>query len=170
LSYAIEQCENGFENYHFPQVTTAIYNFWLYELCDVYIEYIKQDFYGKTADLKRQEVVKSILYTCLDNGLRLLAPIMPFVSEELYQRLPKPKQSTSISPSLCVTPYPKWSEVDLIVSIMQRRAIAFSSNNIDTKRLRRMSTRSTRPSTRFVRIDQHKKSSRKRKTIVSDRT
>ncbi|CAF4505017.1 unnamed protein product [Rotaria socialis] len=110
LSYAIEQCETGFNNYLFPQVTTAIYNFWLYDLCDIYIEYVKKDLYAKDPDLKRQETIKLILYTCLDNGLRLIAPIMPFVSEELYQRLPKPNKGLNAPPSLCVTPYPQASQ------------------------------------------------------------
>ncbi|CAF4967265.1 unnamed protein product, partial [Rotaria sp. Silwood1] len=110
LSNAIEQCEIGFNTYTFPQVTTAIYNFWLYELCDVYIEYVKKDLYAKEPDLKRQTTIKLILHTCLDNGLRLMAPIMPFVSEELYQRLPKPNKGLNSPPSLCVTPYPQSSE------------------------------------------------------------
>ena len=37
LMAAIEDCNKGFEEYDFPLVTTAIYNFWLYELCDVYL-------------------------------------------------------------------------------------------------------------------------------------
>lgn len=37
LSAAAELCNAGFVSYDFPQVTTAIYNFWLYELCDVYL-------------------------------------------------------------------------------------------------------------------------------------
>jgi valyl-tRNA synthetase len=111
LGYAVEQCQTGFEKYLFPQVTTAIYNFWFYELCDIYIEYIKQDLYAKTPDTQRQELIKWILFTCLDNGLRLLAPIMPFVSEELHQRLPKAKTTDAVLPSLCVTPYPRTSDV-----------------------------------------------------------
>jgi valyl-tRNA synthetase len=110
LSYAIEQCEINFKNYQFPKVTTAIYDFWLYDLCDVYIEYIKKDLYAKEPDLTRHNTIKLILYTCLNNGLRLIAPIMPFLSEELYQRLPKPNGGIDSPPSLCVTPYPKSSE------------------------------------------------------------
>ena len=37
LSSAVDDCNNGFSGYNFPDVTTAIYNFWLYELCDVYL-------------------------------------------------------------------------------------------------------------------------------------
>lgn len=118
LSYAIEQCEINFKNYQFPKVTTAIYDFWLYDLCDVYIEYTKKDLYAKEPDINRQNTIKLILYTCLDNGLRLIAPIMPFLSEELYQRLPKPNGGVNSPPSLCVTPYPQSSEVDIHCSII----------------------------------------------------
>ena len=113
LSYAIEQCDTNFKNYQFPKVTTAIYDFWLYDLCDVYIEYVKKDLYAKEADVNRQNTIKLILYTCLNNGLRLIAPIMPFLSEELYQRLPKPNGGANAPPSLCVTPYPQPSEVNI---------------------------------------------------------
>ena len=54
------------------------------------------------------EIIKNsarqTLYTCLDNGLRLLHPFMPFVTEELWQRLPRrPNDST---PSIMVSSYP----------------------------------------------------------------
>lgn len=37
LSAAVALCDAGFKAYEFPTITTAIYNFWLYELCDVYL-------------------------------------------------------------------------------------------------------------------------------------
>lgn len=37
LSAAIDACNEGFENYDFNVATTACYNLWLYELCDVYL-------------------------------------------------------------------------------------------------------------------------------------
>lgn len=44
------------------------------------------------------------LYTCLDNGLRLLHPFMPYVTEELWQRLPRRPQDTTVSISLAEFP------------------------------------------------------------------
>lgn len=55
-------------------------------------------------------VCRQTLYTCLEVGLRLLSPLMPFVTEELYQRLPR-RRPQSDPPSLCVTPYPDPQEV-----------------------------------------------------------
>jgi len=37
LSAAADLCNEGFRSYEFPKATTALYNFWLYELCDVYL-------------------------------------------------------------------------------------------------------------------------------------
>ena len=37
LSSAVAQCNEGFTSYEFPKATTALYNSWLYELCDVYL-------------------------------------------------------------------------------------------------------------------------------------
>ena len=37
LSAAVGLCDAAFKAYDFPTITTAIYNFWLYELCDVYL-------------------------------------------------------------------------------------------------------------------------------------
>ncbi|GAA6097267.1 valine--tRNA ligase, partial [Tachysurus ichikawai] len=58
---------------------------------------------------KQAEVCRQTLYTCLDVALRLLSPIMPFVTEELFQRLPR-RQPQDSPPSISVTPYPESSE------------------------------------------------------------
>uniref|UniRef100_A0A8C8VKB1 Valine--tRNA ligase n=1 Tax=Pelusios castaneus TaxID=367368 RepID=A0A8C8VKB1_9SAUR len=101
LSLAVELSDAGFQAYDFPAITTAIYNFWLYELCDVYLECLKPVFAGAEAGMA---AARCTLYTCLETGLRLLSPFMPFVSEELFQRLPR--RDSSAPPSICVTPYP----------------------------------------------------------------
>lgn len=102
LSLAVELCNKGMETYDFPTVTSAIYNFWLYELCDWYLECIKPLLYG--SDESAKETCRNVLYSCLDVGLCLLHPIMPFVTEELFQWLPR--RLADAPPSICVTPYP----------------------------------------------------------------
>ena len=84
------------------QATSALYNFWLYDLCDVYLEYLKPVFSGQ--DSGAVITARTVLYTCLDTGLRLISPFMPYVSEELFQRLPR--WSDQEPPSITVTPFP----------------------------------------------------------------
>jgi valyl-tRNA synthetase len=102
LAYAVNTVNEGFKVYNFPAVTTAIYNLWLYEICDVYLEYLKP----VIRDGSEAEVLtaRNVLYTCLDAGLRLLSPFMPFLTEELYQRLPRCPDGP---PSICVAPFPE---------------------------------------------------------------
>uniref|UniRef100_A0A8P4KK08 Valine--tRNA ligase n=1 Tax=Dicentrarchus labrax TaxID=13489 RepID=A0A8P4KK08_DICLA len=113
LSAAVGLCDAAFKAYDFPAITTAIYNFWLYELCDVYLESVKPVFSKAEEDSTSQRqalVCRQTLYTCLEVGLRLLSPIMPFVTEELYQRLPRRRPQTD-PPSISVTSYPDTEEV-----------------------------------------------------------
>ncbi|RXN05670.1 valine--tRNA ligase-like isoform X1 [Labeo rohita] len=87
LSAAVALCDGGFQAYDFPTITTAIYNFWLYELCDVYLESVKPVLSKTDSEGQKQaDICRQTLYTCLEVGLRLLSPLMPFVTEELFQR------------------------------------------------------------------------------------
>ncbi|CAG8570466.1 274_t:CDS:10 [Funneliformis mosseae] len=77
---------------NFMVATTAVYNFWLHEFCDIYIELIKPLTDADTSiteNVERKRSAQDTLYTCLESGLKLLHPFMPFVTEELYQRLPR---------------------------------------------------------------------------------
>lgn len=63
----------------------------------------------------RLRAVQDVLHCCMEGGLRLLAPFMPFVTEELWQRLP---HDPPAPPSLCVCPYPQpevfcWEDPEL---------------------------------------------------------
>jgi len=102
LAAALEDVLRGFAEYNFPLATTALYNFWLYELCDVYLEVLKPVFQG--TDAGAILTARNVLYLCLDSGLRLISPFMPFISEELFQRLPR--WSAQEPPSITVTRLP----------------------------------------------------------------
>mmetsp|Transcript_11473 Transcript_11473/g.29318 ORF Transcript_11473/g.29318 Transcript_11473/m.29318 type:complete len:1087 (+) Transcript_11473:104-3364(+) len=104
LACAVEDTNAGFEEYDFGKATTAVYNFWLHEFCDVYIEWVKPAMV-EGADPKARAATENVICTCLDVGLRLISPFMPYVSEELWQRIPKTADAAKI-PSICVAPYP----------------------------------------------------------------
>lgn len=58
----------------------------------------------ESASAATKKSAQQTLYTCLDYGLRLLHPFMPFVTEELWQRLPRiPNDPT---PSIMISSYP----------------------------------------------------------------
>lgn len=102
LSNTIETTNKAFESYEFATITQASYGFWLYDLCDNYLECLKPVFLSDNTEKKA--IARRVLYTCLDYGLRLLSPFMPFITEELFQRLPRKNLATI--PSICVAPFP----------------------------------------------------------------
>ncbi|XP_066949547.1 valine--tRNA ligase isoform X2 [Macrobrachium rosenbergii] len=109
LAVAVRECNAGFEEFNFPRATTALYNLWWYQICDVYLECIKPVMYSKNEEAKA--LCRNVLYTALYVGLTLISPFMPFLSEELFQRLPP--RTSSQPPSICVTPYPEPEEYDI---------------------------------------------------------
>ncbi|XP_069799940.1 valine--tRNA ligase, mitochondrial isoform X2 [Dendropsophus ebraccatus] len=99
LRHLTEECEKKLQSYEIHQATAAIHSFWLRNYCDVYVEAVKPVLKGPGISDAQQ-----VLYWGAEQTLRLLAPFTPYLSEELWQRLPS---STSWrAPSVCVAEYP----------------------------------------------------------------
>ncbi|XP_063993363.1 valine--tRNA ligase isoform X1 [Diachasmimorpha longicaudata] len=139
LNHAVKTCDEGLAQYDFNASTTACYNLWLYDLCDVYLEYLKPVFQSGTPE--QVFTARKILFKILDMGLRLLSPFMPYITEELYQRLPRTELTY---PSICVSPYPDVSEcpwrnediekdVDFIYKVIKSIRSARSTYNLPNK-------------------------------------
>ena len=62
-----------------------------------------------TGTEKEQESARNTLYTCLDTALRLMHPYMPFITEELWQRLPRLPKEEDV-PSIMISRYPEGSK------------------------------------------------------------
>jgi valyl-tRNA synthetase len=109
LNSTIRDANLHMENYSFAAVTTSLHSFFIYDLCDVYLELIKPIVAGgegATVDASVKYAAQATLYTCLEQYLRLAHPIMPFVTEELWQRLPNLASLTSV-PSIMISRYPE---------------------------------------------------------------
>ncbi|KAI9316519.1 tRNA synthetases class I-domain-containing protein [Dichotomocladium elegans] len=88
LNNAARDTNKALAERNFMNATNAVYQFWLYDLCDVYIEAIKPICDSTDeASAAQKLTAQNTLYTCLEAGLKLMHPFMPFVTEELYQRL-----------------------------------------------------------------------------------
>jgi valyl-tRNA synthetase len=90
----------------FSLSTEFIRRFFYDELCDVFIENSKVLLASGTAE--EQESLINTLYTCLDTSLRLMHPFMPFITEELWQRLPRLPSNKDV-PSIMLAEYPQYS-------------------------------------------------------------
>ena len=106
LNQTIVDCDTNFKAYLFGNVTTSLYSFFMYDLCDTYLELVKPVCYDTSeANAKRRFAAQATLYTVLEQYLRLCHPIMPFVTEELWQRLPN-RTSLTDTVSIMIARYP----------------------------------------------------------------
>lgn len=91
LAEVEDQVESALEQYRFSDATTGLYQFVWYEFCDWYIEFSKPILSGANQEEKRATQMTMALV--LNRILRLLHPMIPFVTEELYQKLPFHKEA-----------------------------------------------------------------------------
>jgi valyl-tRNA synthetase len=75
------------DGYHFNQYAQDLYQFLWHEYCDWYLEMIKPDFYGE--DEEAGALARSVAAHVLEKILIMLHPVMPFITEELWQKLPQ---------------------------------------------------------------------------------
>jgi valyl-tRNA synthetase len=94
LRRAAETCEEDLGKYRFNDYAHALYEFVWHQFCDWYVEYAKEALYGD--DEARRDTVLAIMYHVFSNALRLLHPIMPFVTEELWHAMGYGEGSDSI--------------------------------------------------------------------------
>lgn len=107
LNTCTKDCIEALKNYQFAAATTALYSFFMYDFCDLYLELVKPVFSPTSQHNEEQKrLVKASLYTVLEQYLRLLHPFMPYLTEELWQRLPFLEQ-LDINESIMLTNYPK---------------------------------------------------------------
>ncbi|KAL6526577.1 Valine--tRNA ligase, mitochondrial 1 [Orobanche gracilis] len=89
LNKAISKTVLSLNKYELSDAATSVYSWWQYKFCDIFIEAIKPYFAGDNPKFSSErKSSQDVLWICLENGLRLLHPFMPFVTEELWQRLP----------------------------------------------------------------------------------
>ncbi len=85
--------DDALAQYRFDHAADAIYHFVWHEFCDWYIECVKRDVSAPAdgsafADPERAATARAVLIEVLDTLLRLLHPFMPFLTEELWQKIP----------------------------------------------------------------------------------
>jgi valyl-tRNA synthetase len=106
LARAAEKLEKALKQYRFNDAGNAVYDFFWNDLCDWYLEASKMNLYSKDASVK--ERAAGILVDLLAQSLKLLHPFMPYITEEIYSKLPLKKNSLLISEA-----YPECNEDQL---------------------------------------------------------
>ncbi len=91
----VKEVTENMEKYELGIALQKVHDFLWTEFCDYYIELVKPVLYGE--DEKSKGIVFNVLYKVLNTGLKLLHPVMPFITEEIYTHLSTETESITIA-------------------------------------------------------------------------
>ena len=103
----VETVTTCLEEFRFSDAAHALYEFLWHEYCDWYVELIKQRLYY-TDDPIAKHTAQAVASEILEGTMRMLHPIMPFITEEIWQRLPHEGDSIMVAS----WPKPQAAEMD----------------------------------------------------------
>jgi valyl-tRNA synthetase len=86
LQQTLKQVESGIADYRFDLVSQAIYDFFWNEYCDWYLELSKPVLWDDNASDAEKNATRYTLLHVLESSLRMLHPLMPFITEEIWQK------------------------------------------------------------------------------------
>ncbi len=105
LNSIIKDVQSALAEYRFNDAASVLYQFIWHEYCDWYLELSKSAL-GQEKGSATRKAAQTVLVHVLETALRLLHPIMPFITEEIWQILPEGVRSESIM----VAPWPVAAE------------------------------------------------------------
>jgi len=133
LGKAIVQNNEALANYRFHEAAQSVYHFFWGDFCDWYIEWVKPRLLDK--NLARATAAWQNLFAVFERALRLLHPFMPFLTEELWQKLPQRAGIRSIA--LDSFPEARSNRIDPVAekkfSLLQRIITSVRTARADNK-------------------------------------
>lgn len=110
LNLAAKNTASALESYRYNDAAQTVYEYFWNDFCDWYVEATKLSF--KNGDETEKDRAVSVLLNVLEESLRLLHPLLPFVTEEIYRFLPENcvTGGKKKADKLITAPYPLFSE------------------------------------------------------------
>jgi valyl-tRNA synthetase len=127
LGAAVARVRDALDGYRFNEAAQEIYAFTWDELCDWYLELSKATLYGDSDTPEAQAAsqgARHTLFTVFHALLRLMHPIMPFLSEELWGHLPGVQGSVMVAPYPRATDFPQDDGTLDEVALLQETIVA----------------------------------------------
>jgi valyl-tRNA synthetase len=103
LNTVTQEVQTALAAYRFNDAASSLYQFIWHEYCDWYVELSKPAL--KAEEPNKKKAAQTTLVMTLETALRLLHPIMPFITEEIWQKLPK--EIRGKAESIMISPFPK---------------------------------------------------------------
>ena len=163
MQAAVAEVDGALEQFQFSRAANSLYHFIYDELCDWYIELTKPSLHlgpelvQDQAKAMRRHVVQGVLSLVLETTLRLMHPFAPYVTEEIWQKLPKPPQ---LPGSLMITVFPRadhtWIDqaAETEMAVVQQASVACrmlkQTYNVPPTQRTEVHVRVTSPETRAI--------------------
>ena len=128
LSSVSAQVSDALENFRFHEACQTIYQFFWGDFCDWYIEWVKP----QLVDTNHEVAIPAWrnIFAALDAALRLLHPVMPFLTEELWQKLPQPADARSVALDRFPEPRATWTDAAADDAMTTLQEIVTAARNI----------------------------------------
>ncbi len=154
---ACETADEGLSGFRIDEAAHAAYRFFWNDLCDWYVELVKPILRQEPEAARGTDAIpetRATLAYVIEGSLRLLHPLMPFITEELWQRVPRP---SSRKASIAFGPYPTFAEersarapdvdswMDLLKAVVSAARTVRSEHDIDKKAEVALGLRSSSP-------------------------
>ncbi len=122
LQLLIQRVRKAYESYEFHVIYHSVHNFCAVHLSAFYLDVLKDRIYTSRADSELRRSAQTALYEVLTALVKLIAPILSFLSEEVWQQIPKlPSDPSSVH--LCLFPEPQDEYVDEELADRWRRLL-----------------------------------------------
>ncbi len=108
FEHASQLIAEAMESYRFDLASQTLHEFIWNEYCDWYVELSKPVLWDEEANPEAAQTTRLVLLTILEKSLRLLHPFMPFITEEVWQRVAG--QLTIEGDSIMLQPYPVFTQ------------------------------------------------------------
>jgi valyl-tRNA synthetase len=106
LQQTVAQVHEHMASYRFDLMSQAIYDFFWNEYCDWYVELSKPVLWDADNQPERARAARLTLLTVLESSLRMVHPLMPFISEEIWQKIASLTGQRQDGDSIMLQPYP----------------------------------------------------------------
>ena len=128
LSSVSAQVSDALENFRFHEACQTIYQFFWGDFCDWYIEWVKP----QLVDPNYEVAIPAWrnIFAALDAALRLLHPVMPFLTEELWHKLPQPDGARSVALDKFPVPRATWTDAAADDAMATLQEIVTAARNI----------------------------------------
>ena len=107
----LARCREAYENFEFHVVYHALNNFCSVDLSALYLDIVKDRLYCEGADSKERRAAQTALYRILETLVHLMAPVLSFTAEEIWEHMPK-KMGAPESIFLSAIPLPDEAFID----------------------------------------------------------